>query len=300
MNNAATSSNPAKTTFKPILALLLGATSWGILWYPFRLMQQAGLGAPLATFAAYFFATIFGMLLLRKHLRQVQQHWRWLALIGLAAGITNVSYLVGVMHAEVVRIVLLFYLAPLWTVPLAHFILHEKLNRQGAAVMLLALSGAAIMLWRPGTSFPKPANVYEWLGLLAGFFFALCNVLVKAAAQVSAEIKALGGAAGVMMVALPTALLLGPPPTMWPVALAAHIWLLLFLGLILILTSFAFQYGIMRLSANRAAVILLFELVVAAVAAHFLAGEQTRPQEWIGGGFIIVAGLVTTFFDKRP
>ncbi len=262
-------------------------------------MQQAGLEAPLATFLSYLFATLFGAVLLRNKLGQIRQHWRWLVLIGAAAGITNVSYLVGVMHAEVVRIVLLFYLAPLWTVPLAHFILHEKLNKQGAAVMLLALTGAVIMLWRPAAGFPAPANIYEWLGLLAGFFFALCNVLVKAAAHVSAEIKSLGGAAGVMLVALPVALLLGPPLLSWPEAGANHIWLLLLLGIVLITTSFAFQYGLTHLSANRAAVILLFELVVAAVAAHFLAGEQSRPQEWIGGGFIVVAGLVTTFFDKR-
>lgn len=299
MNSAAAPSSTASSTFKPILALVLGATSWGILWYPFRLMQQAGLGAPLATFTAYLFATIFGMILLRKHLNQVRVHWRWLALIGLAAGITNVSYLVGVMHAEVVRIVLLFYLAPLWTVPLAHFILHEKLTKQGAAVMVLALSGAAIMLWRPESGFPAPANVYEWLGLLAGFFFALCNVLVKAAVHVSAEIKSLGGSAGVMLVALPTTIFLGPPASTWVSGVAPHMGLLLLLGAVLITTSFAFQYGLTHLSANRAAVILLFELIVAAVAAHFLAGEQARLQEWIGGGFIVIAGLVTTFWTRE-
>jgi drug/metabolite transporter (DMT)-like permease len=299
MNAAAAPSKPTNSLFKPIAALLLGATSWGILWYPFRVMQQAGLGAPLATFAAYLFATIFGMLLLHKHLGQVRVHWRWLAAIGVAAGITNVSYLVGVMHADVVRIVLLFYLAPLWTVPLAHFILHEKLNWQGAAVVVLALCGAAIMLWRPAAGFPAPANIYEWLGLLAGFFFALCNVLVKAADHISAEIKSLGGAAGVMLVALPTALALGPAPGDWVHAITPHVGLLLFLGVVLITTSFAFQYGLTHLSANHAAVILLFELIVAAVAAHFLAGEQTRGQDWIGGVLIVLAGMITTFFRAR-
>ena len=301
MNSAAPpSTSSAAPAFKPILALLLGATSWGILWYPFRIMHQAGLGAPLACFAAYLIATLVGVILLHKKLPQLRENWRWLVVIGLAAGITNVSYLVAVMHAEVVRIVLLFYLAPLWTVPLARYFLHEKLNRQAAAVTVLASSGAMVMLWRPEAGLPLPANIYEWLGLLAGFFFALCNVLVRTATQASAEIKSLAGAAGVMLVALPTALFLGPPPSMWAAAVAPHLGLLALLGVVLILTSFAFQYGVMRLSANRAAVILLFELIVAAVAAHFLTNEQTRPQEWIGGALIVVAGMATTFWAHDP
>jgi hypothetical protein len=39
-------------------------------------------------------------------------------------------------------------------------------------------------------------------------------------------------------------------------------------------------------------VILLFELIVAAVAAHTLAGEVSRIQEWVGGCVLAAAGLV--------
>jgi drug/metabolite transporter (DMT)-like permease len=53
--------------------------------------------------------------------------------------------------------------------------------------------------------------------------------------------------------------------------------------------SYVLQYGLSRLPANRAIVILLFELVVAAFAAYFLAGESLRLQDWIGGAFIIAA-----------
>jgi drug/metabolite transporter (DMT)-like permease len=39
----------------------------------------------------------------------------------------------------------------------------------------------------------------------------------------------------------------------------------------------------------------LFELIIAATAAHYLAGEVSRPQEWIGGAILVVAGLVAAF-----
>ena len=41
----------------------------------------------------------------------------------------------------------------------------------------------------------------------------------------------------------------------------------------LVAMSYAVPYGLSKLPANRAIVILLFELVVAAFAAYFLAGE---------------------------
>jgi len=64
------------------------------------------------------------------------------------------------------------------------------------------------------------------------------------------------------------------------------------IGVALFGMSLALQYGLSRLPANRAIVILLFELVVAAVAAYVLAGEVMRPQDWIGGALIVAATCV--------
>ena len=72
-----------------------------------------------------------------------------------------------------------------------------------------------------------------------------------------------------------------------------------FTFVVLIATSLALQYGLTHLFANRAAVIMLFELIVAAIAAHYLAGEVTRMQDWIGGAMIVSAGLFATFTEAR-
>ncbi|MEO8385178.1 MAG: DMT family transporter [Betaproteobacteria bacterium] len=288
------------SSWMPTLALLLGATSWGILWYPFRVIEGGGLAAPLATFVAYLVAVLIGGFAFRRVWVEFLHHPKWLVAIGICAGITNVTYLVAIMQAEVVRIVLLFYLAPLWTVPLAHFILKERLTLTGYAVMLLAMSGAVVMLWRPELGLPQPRNVYEWMGLCAGFTFALSNVLVKGAGQVSPEAKSLSGCIGVLAVAFPVALLLAPPafsPMQLPAMIAPHLLLLSVIGVVLISTSVALQYGLSHLSANRAAVIMLFELVVAAVAAHYLAGETTRLMDWIGGAMIVSAGMIATLAE---
>ncbi len=291
--------NTRPSTALPILAILLGATAWGILWYPFRVIEAAGLPAPVATVFTYAVAIAVGGTVFFRAWREFPRNAKWLLAIALTAGITNVSYLVAIMQAEVVRIVLLFYLAPLWTVPLARVILQERLTFSGCMVMMVAMTGAVVMLWRPELGLPAPRNGYEWLGLVAGLAFAACNVLVKGARQASPEAKSLAGCVGVLLVALPVALLLGPPTSAWPGLAAAQLGLLLALGVMLIATSIALQFGLTHLSANRAAVIMLFELIVAAIAAHYLAGESTRMQDWIGGTIIVTAGLFATVAESR-
>jgi drug/metabolite transporter (DMT)-like permease len=277
---------------------MIGATSWGILWYPFRLMEAAGLAAPIATFLSYFVAVAFGTMIFPRAWREFPRHFGWLFAIALAAGLTNVTYLVAVMQGNVVRIVLLFFLAPLWTVPFARWLLKERLTLAGYATIALAMAGAIVMLWRPELGLPAPRSVDEWLGLVAGIAFALYNVLIKRTEMLTAPAKTLAASAGVGLVALPVALWLSPPVATWVTAATPNLWLIGIVGSALMLTGITLQYGLARVSANRAAVILLFELIVAAVAAHYLAGETTRINDWIGGAMIVGAGMVSTVFHK--
>jgi drug/metabolite transporter (DMT)-like permease len=46
-------------------------------------------------------------------------------------------------------------------------------------------------------------------------------------------------------------------------------------------------------------VILLFELVVAAFAAYWLAGETLRVQDWIGGALIVCASCASGYLEGR-
>lgn len=292
---AATTAAAAKSLV-PVTGLLVAATSWGVIWYPYRFMEAAGLPAPVATVLSYAVAVIFAGIVFRRAWYEFLRFPVSLFLIGLTAGITNVAYLVAIMEAEVVRVVLLFYLAPLWTVPMALVLLGERLTLRGAATILVAMAGAVVMLWRPELGVPLPKNGHEWLGMLGGFCFALCNVLVRREHRATPEAKAIAGALGVVLVALPVALLLvAQPLNTWVDMMLPHCWLLAIVGVALFASSVGMQFGLSKLSANRAAVILLFELIIAAFAAHYLAGEVSRPQEWIGGIMLAAAGLLAAF-----
>jgi drug/metabolite transporter (DMT)-like permease len=71
------------------------------------------------------------------------------------------------------------------------------------------------------------------------------------------------------------------------------------LGIIIFVLSVAVQYGLTHVPANRAIVIMLFELVVAAVAAYLLTDEAMTLKEWIGGAMIVFASLFSVRMNRE-
>jgi drug/metabolite transporter (DMT)-like permease len=282
-----------------ILGLLAGATTWGLVWYPLRLLEHAGLAGAGSSFSIFVLALLFGLPFTWRGLREFRVGTGLLLGIGLSAGWANLAYVLGVIHGEVVRVLLLFYLAPLWTVLLARLLLGERLVAAGYGVIGLSLGGAMVMLWRPDTGMPLPKNGAEWLGLSAGVAFACSNVLSRKAHVLSVAAKSLSVWAGVVLVAL-LVMAVKPPQSEIAVAAALGHWpALLGLGVILCAVTVFMQYGLTHTPANQAIVILLFELVVAAVSAYFLVEEHMTLQEWIGGAMIVAASFLSGHMEQE-
>jgi len=271
-------------------SLVYAATLWGLIWYPYRLLHEAGVGGVASSFFSYALPLLVMGWLHGRALGQARAHWLWLSALGLVAGWTNLAYVLAVLEGEVVRVLLLFYLSPLWTVVFARVLLKEQLNRAGWAVMALAAGGALAMLWQPG-DWPLPANRAEWLGLSAGVMFAASNVISRHLEGVAEGAKAVSVWAGVTVLTL-IGLVLTPSELDFMADATPVTWALI-AGVAALIGSmtYAVQYGLARVPANQAIVIFLFELVVAAIAAYFLSNERMDAQEWIGAAMIIAATL---------
>ncbi|MDP2811799.1 MAG: DMT family transporter [Rhodocyclaceae bacterium] len=279
-----------------IASLLAGATVWGLIWYPFRAIEAGGLSGARATTLTYAVALVLGLLFLWPRLRGARPDG-WLVAIALTSAGCNLGYVLAMLHGEVMRVLLLFYLAPLWTLFLARLLLNERVNAVGAGVIALSLVGAVTMLWHPGLGLPWPGNGSEWMGLGAGFLFALSNVLIRRTSQLSIEIKSVAVFFG--MVAVGTIVVLLEPsgggkvedPSIWA--------MIVIIGVILLVINPVVQYGLTHVAANQAVVIFLFELVVAALSSWLLAGETMGPREWGGGALIVAAGFFSGRLDSR-
>ena len=278
-----------------VASLLTGALIWGLIWYPYRILRDAGIDGVVASTATYAVALVLGLILFRRSLARLRPSWTllWLA---LASAGCNLGYVLATLNGEVMRVLLLFYLAPLWTVLLARLLLGERLNRAGVCVIALALAGAAIMLWQPSVGWPVPRDAADWLGLGAGFSFALFNVLSRYADGISIESKSVVSFAGV--VAVGASLMVADGASL-PTANAAPIWLLLaVIGLVLLFVNLVVQYGLARVAANRAIVIMISELGFAALASWWLAGELLGLREWMGGATIVAAAVLSAKMER--
>ena len=273
-----------------VLALLTGATVWGLIWFPYRVLAAGGVSGVVAATITYGAALALGVAVLRP--QAARRPGLVLVWIAITAGWCNIGFTLAVIYGDVMRVVLLFYLAPIWTVLCARLLLGERLTAAGYGLMLLALSGAVVMLWDPRMGLPLPRSLAEWGGLSAGAMFALSNVLVRKSAGYAIETKTLAVFAGCTALGA-LAMLFDPPPAAMAARVVEHALLLTVLAVVLLSVNVAVQYGLTRIVANRASVIYLFELVVTALSAWLLAGEVLTLNEWCGGALIIAAGVMS-------
>lgn len=279
--------------------LLYGAFIWGIIWYPYRLLAEQGVNGLLAGLLTYGAALVIALLLGYRFWSTSRPLPHGMLPLALAAGWTNVAYILAVLSGEVVRVMLLFYLSPIWTLLLAHFWLKEHTSFTGVLAIALALCGAFVMLFNANAALPwwqqlpLPGDQAEWWALSAGIGFATSNVITRGATHLTLVHKSfavwIGGVllSAVMLVFMSSEILWTQHITQ------VNMTLIMVIALMLISATILVQYGVTRIPATRAAVIFLFELVVAAVAAYYLANEALSWNEWLGGGLIMFASVLS-------
>jgi drug/metabolite transporter (DMT)-like permease len=296
---------PAKkiTPTLAVVFLLINAFVWGVSWWPFRQLEALGLHSLWATTIIYSLAV--GVILLWQgnalaHLFR-KPGLLWLA---LGAGLTNAFFNWAVTIGDVVRVVLLFYLMPVWAVVLARLILNEPITPSALARIALALSGAALVLTPDGQSLPIPTGLAEWLGIAGGMSFALNNIMLRKYADEPESARAiamfLGGAlcAGLLAFALlEVGFIKAPVWEHW------NQWVMgaLALTVAFLIGNFALQLGAGNLPANVTAVVMLCEIIFASVSAILLGAGTLSTRTLIGGLLILSASLLALIFrTKEP
>jgi drug/metabolite transporter (DMT)-like permease len=274
----------------PALALVLNAFVWGVSWWPFRELQGHGLHPLWATALIYFVSMALLMVVRPQSWRGfVGQPVLWLLLA--AAGMTNVGFNWAVTVGDVVRVVLLFYLMPAWTVVLAWPLLGERPTPLGLVRLVLALGGVVIVLKTDSASWPVPESIADWLALAGGFSFALTNILLRKLHGVAPEARILAMFAGGALLATAAGVLgtmagivSTPPPPQWA---WAGVGLALSLGFLA--SNVALQYGASRLNAHAAALIMLSEVVFASLSSVALGAAELTARTLTGGALILAA-----------
>lgn len=280
----------------PVAALVLNACAWGLTWWPLRGLQAHGLHPLWSTVLVYLIA--FGTFLcLRPGALPELLRNPVLWLLALAAGMTNVGFNWAVTIGDVVRVVLLFYLMPAWSVLLAWPLLGERPTPGAIVRLLVALAGVVTVLDTAGTGWPWPRALAEWLALLGGLSFAFTNILLRRLHFVSSGSRVLAMFGGGMVLATLVGLA-GRVPA--PPMLPAGGWALaLLLAGGFLAANLLLQFGASRLPAHTTSLVMLSEVVVASLSSVALGAAELSGRTLLGGALILGAAAWSVLASRR-
>ncbi|MDH0119447.1 MAG: DMT family transporter [Pseudomonas stutzeri] len=275
--------------------LIGGAIMWGLGWLPLQFFAARGLAGMPLVLLTYSLLSLLALPVLWQQRRQWASQYRQVLTIGLCGGWATAALVTALAEGNVVRVMLLFYLAPVWAMVGGWLLLGERLSGTRLFALGLAMLGIGLTLGVTSEALTAP-GANDWLALSAGLAFSLNNLATRAADRVPLASKALVSFVGSALLGGLFCLLLRQPlPPLdltlsWQIALLALGWLV---------SMAAVQYGLTHLEAGRAAVLVVFELIAAVLSSAWFGSHAIGPNEWLGAALITTAALIAGW-PERP
>jgi drug/metabolite transporter (DMT)-like permease len=290
---------PTSGLLWPSLAVVASTLFWGTAWIPLRESVQTGLTQGWSAVLIFALPALIALPLALYRWRPIVAGGMPLLVVALGVGACNALFAAALTFGEVGMIVLLFYMSPVWATLLERLVLGTPLARHRMLGLALGLTGM-VVLQGLGGRWPFPANLAEWMGLLAG----LCWSVALVATNVARESSIVDKTSLQFLSATAFGLILvftlhrdGVAPHLAAIV-AALPWLLM-TGLWLIGAMALSLWGAGRMSPARASMLLMLEVVISIVSAAWLAGEPVGLNKILGGALILSAGLIDAWGSAR-
>ncbi|MEZ5571006.1 MAG: DMT family transporter [Halioglobus sp.] len=277
-----------KTRFA-VIVLFLSSAGWGLTWLPIKALSDRGLDGLHLVFIAFF----SGAVLLLPWL--YRQHSRWkqkipfMLMIALAGGFANASFQTAIYHGDVIRVMILFYMLPVWSVIGGRIFLGEKIDALRILAVFLCLSGAFVILDIGRTSWTG----VSWIDLLAmgsGLGLAATNILFRFTQDIPVMSKVAAMFIGCTVLIGLSLLVFGSGAAI-PDNDAA-LWAVAYGALWLTLITTGTQWGVTQMDAGRSSVIIVVELVVAVVSTALIVTAELKIFEIVGGLMVLIAAVL--------
>ena len=274
-----------------ISVLLISSVGWGLTWLPIKAMNEMGLDSMQLIFIAFLSATLLLLPWLYKQYPAWKGRIYIMLMIGLCGGIANAAFQTAIFHGEVIRVMILFYLLPVWSVLGGKLFLKEKIDAVRLFAVVVCLTGAFVILEVWNTSWQG----FSWIDLVAissGMALAATNILfrfsqdIPLVSKVSTMFMGCTVIIGVSMLVMPMNQAIPGYGVMFLAAAYGAIWLTVI--------TLGTQWGVTQLEAGRSSIIIVMELVVAVVSVAVLTSAELKLYEFIGGLMVISAAVLET------
>lgn len=272
-----------------LTVLFVSSCFWGLTWWPLKQIAALGLSGVPLILVAYGGVGLLLTPVLWATRQAWRPHWRKLLLVFACGGVANLAFPYSLIHGEVIRSMALFYLLPVWGVLGGRLFLGEHIGPWRLLAVVLALTGAALLLGGPAL-LAAPPSFIDLVAILSGFAFAMTNLSFRATPELPVPSKLAALFLACLLFAGGFVLLDGEPfPRVAPATVG---WALLFgVGMILVITS-ATQWAVTHMEAGKSSIVMVMELVSAVISAALIAGSTMTPLEMAGGALILTATVL--------
>lgn len=288
--------------YLPVFVLLFSCTLWGLTWLPLKGFAQVGLSGPLLAMLTYGTAGLVGLPWLLRQRPIWRKEGLLLLLIALVGGWGNTAFVSAMVMGDVVRSMLLFYIAPVWSVLGGRWILGEQISLRRSLAVMMSLLGAFGVVGG-AAAFATPPSFADVMAISAGMGFAGNNILARKAQSIPLTSKVVAVLLGCGLTAIPMIGVLSAfanQPMLWPnLQPSTVVGLLLFSLLWLGLVTATWQWSVTHLEAGRSGVISIAELVVSVLSATLIGQERLEWAEFLGGALITLAAILEAT-DSQP
>jgi drug/metabolite transporter, DME family len=232
------------------------------------------------------------------------RRWPTLRVLGVGAvySTTMVLFVLSTKMTTAASSIFLQASAPLWVVLLSPWLLGERVRRRDLVYMAVLSVGLVcffVGLDTATATAPKPllGNI---LAALSGLTWALTVIGLRALGREDREggggwgpASALWGSILTVLFCLPMAVPVhGSSPSDW--------WIVVYLGVFQLAVAYAFLLrGLESVRALEASLLLLLEPVLNPIWAWVVHGERPGPWSLSGGGIILAATVVKSWWDGR-
>jgi drug/metabolite transporter (DMT)-like permease len=286
-----------KQTWAKLSAIFSGLV-FGIYWIPLRAMEDSGFNGiwSVAMFSLVGFAIVSPYAVSRW--RELIPGRLTLHLNSMLAGLAFVLYAGAFVYTEVIRVIVMFYLMPVWGFIIARIVSGEKITGIRWVSMALGLGGLAA-IFGVENGVPMPSNVGDWMALSGGLMWAAVAMSILTDKQDTVNYT-IGFLFWSTIIAIIAGLIWtgagALPAPQWHQAGSVLPWLIPFAVLIIVPGAFATMYGPSQLNPGVVGLFFMIEISVGTTTAALFAGEPFGAKEIVGVILITLAGLAETLF----
>ena len=287
----------------PNLTVIVSCLFWGTYWIPLRSIDSVNSGSVWPLFLSFLLLALILIKPLIKSITNIFINKNYFFLAGCFFAALGISlYSESLLRGEIAKVVVLFYLCPIWGTIFARFILNHSFTIKRIFSIILGIIGLEIIV-----GFDKgvilPSTAVEWIALLAGLMWAMSMTLFNLANTTSGVEKTSLTAFLIPFVYLFLCFIPDGRNLAISYSLLSihpiYIWMILFVIIWLLPSILLTYFSVEILDPGRSNILLAFEVAVGFFSAALLTNEIIGFREYIGAIFVVSACFVDVSSWKK-